>query len=186
MEDRKIIELFFDRDEQAIQETDKKYGRYCLSIAHNILNNTQDAEETVNDVYIGTWNAIPPHCPENLSAFLGKITRRYAIKRWRAARALKRGGGEVPLVLEELMGCIPAGSDMERDMEMADLNNLLNRFIASLPKQERTVFVCRYWYMDPVGSIANRYGYSQSKVKSMLSRTRSKLRIYLKKEDYDL
>lgn len=186
MDDKRIIELYVERDERAIQETQIKYGKYCLAIAHNILNNTEDAEETVNDVYIGTWHAIPPHNPENLSTFLGKITRRYAIKRWRAARALKRGGGEVPLVLEELMGCIPAENDMERDMEMADLSNLLNHFLAALPKQERTVFVCRYWYMDSVGSIADRYGFSQSKVKSMLSRTRNKLRTYLKKEEYDI
>lgn len=182
MEDKQIVELYLLRNEQAIDKTAEKYGKYCFSIANNILNNYEDAEETVSDTYVGAWNAIPPHRPANLSTFLGKITRRLAIKRWRANHTLKRGGGEMPLVLEELAGCIPSGGDPEQDVENAELGRMLNRFVHGLPKTERNVFVCRYWYLDSIEDIAKRYSFSQSKVKSMLSRTRKKLRTYLEKE----
>lgn len=186
MEDRQIVELYLRRNERALAETAEKYGKYCFSIANNILRNAQDAEETVNDTYVGAWNAIPPHRPENLGTFLGKITRRLSIKRWRAGQARKRGGGEMPLVLDELEGCIPSGQDPQRDMELAELSGTLNRFVQSLPKTERTVFVCRYWYLDSIDSIARRQGFTQSKVKSMLSRIRKKLRTYLEREGIDL
>lgn len=186
MEDKQIVALYLARKEQAIDETSEKYGKYCFSIAYNILGNHEDAEETVSDTYVGAWNAIPPHCPGNLGTFLGKITRRLAIKRWRAGRTQKRGGGEMPLVLEELAGCVPAEQDLERDMETAELGRLLNCFVRQLPETERKVFVCRYWYLDSVQSIARRFGFSQSKVKSMLSRTRKKLLTYLEKEGIDL
>ena len=182
MEDKQIVALYLQRKEQAIDETAAKYGNYCFSIAHNILNNREDAEETVSDTYVGAWNAIPPHRPANLGTFLGKITRRLAIKRWQASRTAKRGGGEMPLVLEELAGCIPADSDPEREMETAELSRILNRFARELPGTERNVFVCRYWYLDSVADIAKRNGFSQSKVKSMLSRIRKKLLTYLEKE----
>lgn len=186
MEDKQIVELYLRRDEQAIDQTAKKYGSYCFSIANNILDNYEDTEETVSDTYVSCWRAIPPHRPGNLGTFLGKITRRLAIKRWRANHTLKRGGGEMPLVLEELAGCIPAENDPERDMEMLELSRALNRFVGQLPKTERTVFVCRYWYLDSIEMIGKRYGFSQSKVKSMLSRTRKKLQTYLEKEGITL
>lgn len=182
MEDKQIVELYLRRDERAIDETAKKYGSYCFSIANNILDNYEDTEETVSDTYVAGWHAIPPHRPMNLGTFLGKITRRLAIKRWRANHTLKRGGGEMPLVLEELAGCVPADNDLERELETAELSRILNRFVGQLPKTERTVFVCRYWYLDSIEMIAKRYGFSQSKVKSMLSRTRKKLQTYLEKE----
>lgn len=182
MEDKQIVELYLRRNEQAIDQTAKKYGNYCFSIANNILDNYEDAEETVSDTYVGAWNAIPPHRPVNLGTFLGKIARRLAIKRWRMSRTQKRGGGEMPLVLEELSGCIPAESDPEKELEMAELSGVLNRFVRELPQTERNVFVCRYWYMDSIQDIGKRYGFSQSKVKSMLSRTRKKLLTYLNKE----
>ena len=182
MEDKQIVELYLRRDEQAIDRTAEKYGNYCFSIANQILDNHEDAEETVSDAYVACWQAIPPHRPGNLGTFLGKITRRLAIKRWRAGCALKRGGGEVPLVLEELAGCIPAENDLERELETAELSRILNRFVGQLPKAERNVFVCRYWYLDSIEMIGQRYGFSQSKVKSMLSRTRKKLQTYLEKE----
>lgn len=182
MEDKQIVELYLQRKEHAIDETAAKYGNYCFSIANNILGNREDAEETVSDTFVGAWNAIPPHCPGNLGTFLGKITRRLSIKRWRANQTLKRGGGEMALALEELAGCIPAEHDMERDMEAAELSRILNRFVRNLPQTERNVFVCRYWYLDSIQAIAKRYGFSQSKVKSMLSRTRKKLQTHLEKE----
>lgn len=186
MEDKQIVALYLQRNEHAIDETAAKYGNYCFSIAYNILDNCQDAEETVSDTYMGAWNAIPPHRPGNLGTFLGKITRRLSIKRWRANRTLKRGGGEMTLALEELAGCIPAEQNMERDMETAELSRTLNRFLQTLPQTERTVFVCRYWYLDSIQNIARRQGFSQSKVKSMLSRTRKKLQTYLEKEGIEL
>ncbi|MBQ7801318.1 MAG: sigma-70 family RNA polymerase sigma factor [Oscillospiraceae bacterium] len=186
MEDREIVALYLQRNERAIGETAAKYGSYCFSIAHNILGNREDAEEAVNDAYLGLWSSIPPHRPVVLSTFLGKITRRTAIKRWQRNTTQKRGGGETALALEELSNCVPARDSVEAAMETAELSRLLNRFVRALPQTERNVFVCRYWYLDPISSIAQRYGFSQSKVKSMLSRTRKKLRTYLQKEEIDL
>lgn len=186
MDDCQIVALYLQRSEQAIAETDAKYGKYCFSIANNILENSEDAEETVNDTYNGAWNAIPPHRPAVLSTFLGKITRRIAIKRWQMNRSLKRGGGEVALALEELSACIPARNSVEKEMETAELSRILNRFVLTLPQTERNVFICRYWYLDSIINIAQRYGFSQSKVKSMLSRTRKKLYNNLQKEEIAL
>ena len=186
MEDRQIVELYLQRNEQAIEQTDAKYGKYCFSIAYNILANNEDAEEAVNDTYIGVWNAIPPHRPAILSTFLGKITQRIALKYWRKNQAQKRGGGETALALEELAETIPAAGCVEDEIETAELGEILNRFVLSLPQTERYVFVCRYWYLDSIADIAGRFGFSQSKVKSMLSRTRKKLRTHLRKEDVDL
>ena len=184
MDDKQILDLYFARKEQAIAETAKKYGKYCFSIARNILGNIPDAEETVNDTYIGAWNSIPPHRPGILSTYLGKITRRLALKRWTANRTQKRGGGEVALALEELAGCIPSDFDVESRMETAELTQILNKFVRNLPKAERDVFLCRYWYLDSIEAIARRFDFSQSKVKSMLSRTRKKLCAHLQKEGY--
>ena len=186
MEDSQIVALFLQRKERAIEETAAKYGKYCYSIAYHILENQEDAEEAVSDTYIGLWNAIPPHQPLVLSTFAGKITRQIALKQWKRNRAQKRGGGEVTLALEELSECIPAGGTVERNMEAAALRQSLNRFVQALPPAEKKVFVCRYWYLDSIDEIGQRFGFSQSKVKSMLSRTRKKLLTHLKKEGIDL
>ena len=184
MDDRQIVDLYFQRKEQAIGETAKKYGSYCFSIARNILQNTADAEETVNDTYIGAWNSIPPHRPALLSTYLGKITRHLALKRWKASRTQKRGGGEVSLALEELAGCIPSDFDVESRMELAELTKILNEFVRNLPQTEQQVFLRRYWYIESIADIAAAFGFSQSKVKSMLLRTRKKLYAHLQKEGY--
>ena len=186
LEDSQIVALYLARDERAIGETAAKYGTYCFSIAKNILANPEDAEEAVSDTYLGAWAAIPPHRPSVLSTFLGKITRRTALKRWQKNTARKRGGGEVALALEELSGCIPDPDSMEQKLESKELSRLLNTFLQTLPQTERRVFLCRYWYLDPIGDIATRFGFTTSKVKSMLSRTRNKLLTYLKKEGIDL
>lgn len=182
MNDSQIVALYFDRDQRAIEETAAKYGNYCYAIAYNILQNREDAEEAVSDTYLGAWDAIPPHKPAVLSTFLGKIARRTALKRWERNCTQKRGGGETALALEELSEIIPDRNTPERSMEDADLTCILNDFMRSLPKQERAVFVCRYWYLDSVADIAGRFDFSQSKVKSMLARTRMKLRHTLNKE----
>lgn len=182
MNDSQIVALFFDRDQRAIEETAAKYGNYCYTIVHNILHNREDAEEAVSDTYFALWDAIPPHKPAILRTFLGKIARRTALKRWENTHAQKRGGGEVALALEELSEYLSDGATPETAMETAELTQILNAFLRKLPREERQVFVCRYWYLYPIADIAKRYGYTRSKVKSMLARTRMKLRATLSKE----
>ena len=184
MDDNSIIRLFYDRDESAVEETAKKYGSYCYAIANNILSNREDAEESVNDTYMDAWNSIPPHRPASLSLFLGKITRRVSIDRLRRNNAQKRGGGELALVLDELQQCIPSETDVEQEFEKQYLSQIINEFVKTLPGKERKVFLCRYWYMDSIRTISRRFGYSESKVKSMLFRIREKLRDALRKEGY--
>lgn len=186
MNDSQIVALFFDRDQRAIEETAAKYGNYCYSIVRGILQNREDAEEAVSDTYLALWAAIPPHRPVVLRTFLGKVARRTALKRWERSRTQKRGGGEVALALEELSEYLSDGTTPETAIETAELTQLLNEFLRKLPKEERQVFVSRYWYLDPIADIAKRFGFSQSKVKSMLSRTRMKLRATLSKEGITL
>jgi len=184
MEDGRIVELYWQRAENAIAETAKKYGQYCASIAYNILNSTEDAEECVNDTWLGAWNSMPPHRPNVLSVFLGKITRRAAIGKYRVRTAAKRNGGQVPLVLEELSECTVGMRSAEEEAEGRELVRTINTFLAALPDTERGVFLCRYWYMDSIEAIAVRFGFSKSKVASMLYRLRERLRGQLEKEGY--
>ena len=182
MNDKSIVDLYFNRDEEAITQTDKKYGRYCYSIAYNILTNKEDAEETVSDTYMTAWRAIPPRRPSVLSTFLGKITRHISIDRWRERSAYKRGGGEVTLALEELEDCVAGLQNVEMEYERKELIRAYVKFLDTLPITERRVFLCRYWYVDSVEAIAEKFGFSQSKVKTMLYRTRAKLRKQLAEE----
>lgn len=182
MDDTQIVELYWARKEAAIEETEAKYGSYCRSIAGNILQNQDDAEECVNDTWLGAWNSMPPHRPSVLSTFLGKLTRRISIDKWRRATAKKRGDGQLPLVLSELKDCVSDGKSIEEETERKLLAEVIAAFVKSLPETEQKVFLCRYWYMDSVSAIATRFRFSESKVKSMLSRTREKLRIRLEKE----
>ena len=184
MDDKSIVDLYFGRDQEAITQTDKKYGHYCYRIAYNILTNREDAEESVSDTYVAAWRAIPPRCPSVLSTFLGKITRHIAIDRWRERNASKRGGGEVPLALEELQDCVAGMQNVEMDYERKEIIKAYVKFLDALPVTERRVFLCRYWYVDSVEAIADKFGFSQSKVKTMLHRTRSKLRKQLAEEGY--
>ena len=184
MDDKSIVDLYFSRNEEAITQTDKKYGHYCYSIAYNILTSKEDAEESVSDTYMTAWRAIPPRRPSALSAFLGKITRHISIDRWRERVATKRGGGEVPLALEELNDCISGMQDVEMEYERKEILNAYVKFLDALPATERRVFLCRYWYVESIETIANKFGFSQSKVKTMLHRTRAKLRMQLAKEGY--
>lgn len=183
MEDNGIIDLFFCRSEQAIAETDKKYGGYCYAIAYNILSSKEDSEESVSDTYLAAWNTIPPRRPGFLSAFLGKITRHISIDRWRRRSAQKRGGGELPVALEELGECV-AVPDAETEITQRELARTLSDFLSTLPETERNVFLCRYWYLDSIAVIAQQSGFTQSKVTSMLHRTRGKLRKKLSQEGY--
>ena len=137
MEDVGIVNLYWARSENAISETSKKYGNYCYSIAYNILGNVEDTDESVNDTYFDAWNNIPPHCPSILSTFLGKITRRISIDKWRGRTAEKRGGGEIVLVLDELSDCIPSNQSVEHEVAAAELSQLIDNFVMSLPPMER-------------------------------------------------
>jgi RNA polymerase sigma-70 factor (ECF subfamily) len=182
LNDNEIVALFLKRDESAIEETQKKYGRYCFSIANNILHNKEDAEESVNDTYLNAWNSIPPHQPEVFSTFLGKITRHLSLKKWRDKTADKRGGGEVTLTLEELQECIPTGQSVEDEVQNHELVLVINTFVKSLPLTERRIFICRYWYFDSIATIAKEFGLSQNNIKITLYRTRQKLLKILEQE----
>lgn len=182
MDDSRIVALYWARNDVAIQETRKKYGRYCYTIAYNILHNVQDAEESENDAYLDAWNSMPPHRPQFLSTFLGKITRRISLDRWRARSAEKRGYGQVPLSMDELTECIPDHKQIDDHIQAEALAIMIDSFLRSLPAQERSVFLCRHWYFDSIADIARQFSFSQSKVKTMLCRTRYKLKVYLEKE----
>lgn len=184
MEDSVIVELYWQRDERAISETANRYNGYCYSIAYNILSNREDAEESVSDTWLAAWNSIPPHRPNLLATFLGKITRHISIDRWRSKGAAKRGGGQVTLALEELSECLSDGNTMDSAMERKEVLHQLNRFLDGLSKTERSVFLCRYWYLDSVGTIAKNFSFSETKVTSMLYRLRQKFRKQLEKEGF--
>ena len=182
MDDKAILDLYWARSEKAISETSAKYGGYCYAIAYNILSNREDSEESVNDTYLAAWNTMPPKRPAMLSAFLGKLTRYISLDRWKQRSALKRGGGEVPLCLEELEDCISGASSIENEVIRKQTLACINRFLDKLPKTERNVFLRRYWYLDPVAEIAVQFGFTESKTASMLRRTRIKLNQHLTKE----
>ena len=183
MDDLEIIELYFCRDEKALTETARKYGNYCYTVAFSVLNSMEDSKETVNDTYLELWNTIPPERPTVLSAFIGKITRRLAIGRWRKNTAVKRGGGEFEATLDELSECISDNANVEKIVEGKLIVSTINEFLKKLPDTERNVFICRYWYADSVKSVAKQFGFSESKVKSMLMRTRTKLKQKLAEEE---
>lgn len=183
MEDKAIVDLYWMRSEQAISETDRKYGGYCFSVAYNVLANREDAEECVSDTYMVAWENLPPHRPAFLTTFLGKVTRRISISRWRQRNAHKRGGGEVILALDELDECVADPRDVEGQYLHKETILCINRFLAALPQPERDVFLRRYFLLDPVKDIAASFGFTESKVKSMLHRTREKFRNTLAKEE---
>ena len=180
MEDEKIIELYWVKDESAIRETDAAYGRKLQWLSQSILHSHEDAEETVSDTYLRTWQAIPPQRPRYFYAFLASICRHLSLNKldWKTAAKRK---AEVVTLTEEMAQCIPDRAG-ERRLEGKELGRTLNRFLESLPKESRLIFLRRYWYVDTIAEIAQRYGITESKVKMQLSRTRSKLSAFLEKE----
>ena len=180
MEDAKIIELFFQRNEQAVKETDTAYGRKLYVLSNNILNNREDAEESVSDTYMETWKSIPPKRPKYFYAFLASICRNVSFNRLDWRLAAKRNA-EVVTLTQELEMCIP---DVRQDGEMdrRELRRVLENFLDSLSKESRLIFLRRYLYVDTIAEIAARHGISESKVKTQLHRTRAKLHTHLKKE----
>lgn len=183
MDDKDIIELYWKRLEQAISETDIKYGKLCLDIAKRIVFNIQDAEECVNDTYWGAWNTIPPARPEVLSSFLLKITRNTAMKKIRYANAKKRSV-HATVSFAELDECISAPDSLENNVAADDLAKTLESFLGSIDYESRNMFIRRYWFFDSIADIAKRFAVSESKVKSQLFRVRNKLRLRLIKEGY--
>lgn len=182
MDDHAIVALYWQRNEAAITATAAKYGKYCFAIAYGVLGNENDAEESVNDTYLDAWNAMPPSRPLVLATFLGKITRRISIDRWRRRNAGKRGSGQMEAVLDELTDCIASGDNVAETVEQQMIAERINAFVKSLPDAEQRIILCRYFYMDSIEDIAKRFGFSQSKIKSMMLRTRKKLRAFLEKE----
>ena len=186
MEDYEIVELYWQRSENAIRESDRKYGRYCFKIAQNILFDRSDSEECVNDTWLRAWESMPPNRPERLGAYLGRITRNLALNLYEKLTAEKRGAGETPVVLDELSEVIGKESDVEANVDLTLLKDTINDFLRQLDKETRIIFVQRYYYMATVKEIAANLHLSDSKVKMTLLRTREKLRVWLQEEGYEI
>ena len=182
MKDSEILDLYFARKEQAIEETQRSYGGYCYSIAFHILHDRGDSDECVNDTWLRAWNAIPPKRPGHFALFLGTITRNLSFDKWKAKNAAKRGNGAVELALDELTECVPAGNSTEDAVEAEELKRLINAFLHTLPEKECNVFLRRYWYVEEYAEIAKHYQMKLNTVKTSLFRTRTKLREYLERE----
>jgi len=186
MTDEGIVNLYWDRNEAAIKETDLKYGRYCFSISYNILSNKEDSDECVNDTYNAAWNSMPPQRPVILSAFLGKIVRNISLNRYKELTAQKRGGNQIELILDELgeiASDMPGPDDRVIQTQLA---KAINEFLAGLPTEKRIMFVRRYWYADDIGAIAKRMGMSANNVSVEIRRIRLKLRGYLIERGFDV
>ena len=184
MEDKQIVDLFWERSESAIKETEKKYGKYCHYIAFQILQNDEDANEVVNDTYLKTWQTIPPKRPEALKPYVGMISRHLAFDMYEAQHTQKRG--QIPLVLEELTECLPGADDTWEAVTGMALRDSLNVFLKGLPLKTRNIFIRRYWYASALAEIADEYAMKESAVGMLLLRTRKKLKVHLQKEDFNL
>ena len=184
MEDEKIIALFFDRDEAAIAAVWDAYGGYCAQVARNLLDGEEDVEEVLSDTWLRAWETIPPNRPGNLKLYLARIARNVSFDRFRAQTRQKRGGGEAHLALEELAECVAAPGRPGDALEAEELRRAVNGFLGRLPQRERKVFLLRYFYLESSENIGNRLGIRPALVRTILSRTRKKLRTYLEKEGF--
>ena len=182
MEDQQIIQLYWDRREQAIWESDRKYGAYCRSIARRILAVEEDAEECVNDTWLHAWNAMPPQRPSILSAFFGKLARNLSLDRWRRNRAAKRGGSQVELALHELGDCLPAPGGPEQALDEKETGRVISQFLRSQPELDRALFIRRYWHLESIAALAQSFHLRESQVKSRLFRTRQRLKAALEQD----
>ena len=182
MEDREIIDLYWRREETAISETDRKYGALCRAIARNVLDSREDAEECVNDAYHRAWTSMPPQRPDHLGAWLGRVVRNLALNRWSRDHSQKRGGG-MTLLLSELEDCIPNGSTVEGELENARLGEVLSAWLGGLPREDRVLFLRRYWYGQPLNRLAEEWGMSPGKLAQRMYRLRLRLKAYLEQEE---
>ncbi len=185
MGDKEIVYLYLQRSQQAVLETKEKYGAYCKAIARNIVSKYEDIEECENDTYLAAWNAIPPSIPRHLSVFLGRIARNIALDKYGYNTAKKRNP-EFEVILTELEGCLASINTVETEFEAGEIANVINQFLYGIDEQARNVFIRRYWHSDSIDNIAMRFNMSTSKVKSILFRTRNKLRVHLVKEGVNL
>lgn len=185
MEDRKIIDLYWARIEDAIRATGEKYGRLCHYVAGNILSSREDCEECVNDTYLGLWNAIPPERPARFSVFVSRITRNLALKKYEYLSAAKRNP-ETVCSLDELGDCVSGRDTVESELEDRRIEAAIDDFLWQQEEEKRHVFILRYWYFASIEDISRRTGFSQSKVKSMLYHLRKGLRAHLEKEEINL
>ena len=181
LEDARIVQLYWDRDEQAIPATADKYGSYCTSIAQNILGSYEEAEECVNDTYLHAWNSMPPNRP-----FLGKITRNLSLNRFKHNTADKRGGGELPVVLDELSELVSGNNGVEQEISRKELVKAIDTFLDTLSPEKRSIFVCRYWYADSISRIARKHRLNEGAVSMTLNRLRLKLHNYLLERGFEL
>ena len=183
MDDESIIELFFERSEKAIDETAEKYGALCSKIAVNILGDSGESEEAVNDTWLKAWKTIPPAKPKSLGAYLSVLTRNISLDRYRKKKAAKRIDDTLVSTLDEIAQMLPAEINIERHAEQRQLIERINFFLKKLPKGQRIIFVRRYFYLDSIREIAQRYGFTESNVTVTLTRLRKKLAAFLEKED---
>ena len=184
MEDEKIVALYWDRDEGAIRETERKYDRYLTKIAYNILNNLDDSRESVNDTYLAAWDSMPPHRPSVLSAYLAKLIRRISIDCFRYRTRDKRLASEYAVSLSELGECVSGGNTTERAYEEKELADTIAAYLRQCSEEARNAFICRYYYLDSIREVAISCGMTESKCKSLLHRTRLGLKEYLNREGY--
>jgi RNA polymerase sigma-70 factor (ECF subfamily) len=182
MIDEKIVDLYWARSEDAITETQNKYGNLCHSIAYSILKSIEDSQECVNDTYLKAWNSMPINRPTKLSAYLGKITRNLALNRYEYLSASKRGGTQTALVLDELMDCVSGTESTDSIVEEIYISNILNNFLDCLSEKNRNIFVARYWYLLSTKEIADKYCLKESYIRVSLHRSRDILKAILKKE----
>lgn len=181
MNDREIIKLFFERSEQAIKELSEKYGKICTKIAYNILSNAQDAEECVNDAYLGVWNTVPPQDPTPLQSYVYRIVRNLAIKKYHSNTASKRNS-TYDVALDELENCFSSSHSADDEFNANEISRIINEFLETLDKENRIIFVRRYWYSDSITDIAKQFGRNEHNISVRLSRTREKLKKYLIEE----
>ncbi len=186
MQDSQIVSLYRERKEAAVRETEQKYAAYLSQIAAGILGDPGDCQECINETYFRAWNSIPPHNPKNLKTYLGKIVRQLAIDVYRTKNREKRKATEYALCLDELEDCIAGAVSTEQILEAKELEQAIAAYLRTLDKEKRLLFVCRYYYMDSIAELAVRFSMSESKVKSMLHRTRHGLGRYLQKEGYTI
>lgn len=185
MEDNRIVELYWERNEQAIKETSLKYGGLCTHIAQNILSSYEDSEECVNDTFFAVWNAIPDERPNRFSAFVSRITRNLALKKFEYLSAAKRNPIAVAS-FEELGDCVSGTDSVESEAECRRIESIIDKFLWQQGEEKRNVFIRRYWYFDSIENICHSTGFSQSKIKSMLYEMRRKLRAYLENEGVEV
>ena len=184
LEDEKIVELYWERDEKAIEETDKKYGRYLYTIAYNIVHDNLDCEECLNDTYLGTWNRIPPQRPNAFQIFLSKIMRNIAVDKYRKNKAAKNVPSELVVSLSELDNCMDSAASVEEEYAIKEMIRILNKYLREIDETDEFMFVCRYYYADYLTDIAKMLGVSEKTVYRALLRMRGELRERLEKEGY--